>query len=93
MRIFRFRIMPNLTGKAKSRVVHRAQTRFIQSAIQHGDSSGTEIERVGVKEGGQGDSDSGSLVCYDQSVYLHFFCVLDDVHNRHRALTESSTVT
>jgi hypothetical protein len=53
MRILRLRIMPNLTGKAKIPVVHRAQTRFIQSAIQQGDSDGTEIERVGVKEGGQ----------------------------------------
>ena len=54
--------MRNVTRNAKSRVAHESQTRFTtQSAIQHGNEEGTEIERVGVKERGLGSSDSGSL--------------------------------
>ena len=74
--------MRNVTRNAKSRVAHESQTRFTtQSAIQHGDEEGTEIERVGVKERGLGSSDSGSLACYDLSICLHFFCVPDHVQH------------
>jgi hypothetical protein len=66
----------NLTRKATSRVGHKHR-QASPSRVPARGSDGTEIQRVRVKARGKGDSDSDSLVAYyDQSINLHFFCVL-----------------